>query len=257
MVANAETIMKTSDTPKLGIMSSAITEADLAALPAPVRRYLVYTGVLGTPRIETVRLKYRGTFRLGVGKPWLSIEAAQVYTTNPPGFLWKARFKVAGLPFMIGTDTYKAGHSHMHGKLAGLFTVVDGRGDEVDQGTMVRYLQEMTWFPGAYLGTNITWTAVSDHAADVHFHDRGKHVTGRMYFDEVGRMLTFIARRYGEFDGKYSLNTWSTPTTEYGVFNGLRLPVTGQGVWQLPEGDLPYINVRVMEIEYNQPIEPF
>lgn len=237
--------------------SPLITEADLARLPAVVQRYLNYTGVIGTPRIETVRLKYRGAFRTGAEKPWMPIEATQYYTTNPPGFLWKARFKFAGLPFMFANDVYKAGNSHMQGKLAGLFTVVDGQGDEINQGSMVRYLQEMTWFPSAYLGENITWVAVSDHAADVTFQDQGMQVTGRMYFDDDGRLLTFTAQRYGQFDGKYLVRTWATPMTEFGVFNGLRVPIAGIGVWQLPEGDLPYVKVRVTRIEYNQPIESF
>lgn len=236
---------------------AVITEADLDGLPAPVKRYLIYTGVIGTPPIETVRLKYRGSFRTGAGKPWMPIEATQFYRINPPGFLWKARFRLAGLPFMYATDVYKTGNSHMLGKLAGIFTVVDGRGEEVNQGSMVRYLQEMTWFPTAYLGDNITWTAVSDHAADVSFHDQGKQVSGRMYFDTNGRLLTFSAQRCGEFDGRYSIATWSTPMTEFGVFNALRVPIAGIGVWQLPAGDLPYVNVRVTSIEYNQPIERF
>jgi hypothetical protein len=257
MIIDVAEVQEVQTTLKPSTASVVITEADLAGLPAPVQRYLTYTGVLGKPRIETVRLRYIGKFRTGAGKPWLPISATQVYTTNPPGFLWKARFKFAGLPFMVGTDTYKAGHSHMHGKLAGLFTVVDGRGDEVDQGTMVRYLQEMMWFPSAYLGKNITWTAVSDHAADVILHDQGKTVTGRMYFDDTGRLLTFMAQRCGEFDGKYAVATWTTPTTEYAVFSGLRVPIAGIGVWQLPDGDLPYVNVRVTDIEYNQPIETF
>lgn len=252
-----ETVLEAHTTFKPSTASSVVTEADLAGVPDPVRRYLTYTGVLGKPRIETVRLKYEGKFRTGAGKPWLRISATQVYTTNPPGFLWKAHFTFAGLSFMVGTDTYKAGHSHMYGKLAGLFTVVDGRGEEIDQGTMVRYLQEMTWFPTAYLGENITWTVVSDHAADVSLHDRGNSVAGRMYFDDTGRLLTFIAQRYGDFDGKYSIATWTTPTTEYGVFKGLRLPIAGLGIWQLPGGDLPYVSVRVTEIEYNQSIETF
>jgi hypothetical protein len=238
-------------------LDSIVTEDDLAGLPAPVRRYLTYTGVIGKPWIETVRLKYVGKFRTGIGKRWMPISVNQFYTTNPPGFLWKARFKIAGLPLMFGSDTYKAGHSHMHGKLAGLFTVVDGRGDEVDQGTMVRYLQEMMWFPIAYLGENITWQAVDEHAADVTFHDNGRSVTARMYFDDSGRLLTFIAQRYGEFNGRYSINTWTTPIVEYGVFCGLNLPAVGLGVWQLPTGDFPYVEVRLADIEYNQPIEPF
>ena len=236
---------------------SIIRDHHLAELPVPVCRYLTYAGVIGKHWIDTVSVKYKGKFRTGADKRWMPISVHQVYKTNPPGFQWKARFKIAGLPLMFGSDTYKAGHSHMHGKLMGLFTVVDGRGDEVDQGTMVRYLQEMAWFPIAYLGENVTWQAVDDHAADVTLHDNGKSVTARMYFDDAGRLLTFIAQRYGEFKGGFSINTWTTPTTEYGVFAGLKLPVKGLGVWQLPTGDFPYVDVRVTQVEYNQPIEAF
>jgi hypothetical protein len=134
---------------------------------------------------------------------------------------------------------------------------VEGHGAEINQGAMVRYLQEMAWFPAAYLSDYITWHAVDDHAADVTFHDMGKQVSGRMYFDDAGRMLTFCAQRYGDIAGQSALYTWSTPMTEYALCAGLNLPVAGLGVWRLPGGDFPYINIRITEIEYNQPLEPF
>jgi hypothetical protein len=257
MITSISEQTKPPTTAMPGKSSSIVTAYDLAELPVPVQRYMTYTGVVGKPWINTVHLKYTGKFRMAVDKPWMPIRADQVYNTNPPGFLWKAQFKMAGLPLMFGTDSYKAGHSHMHGKLAGLFTVVDGQGDEVDQGTAVRYLQEMTWFPTAYLGDNITWQAVDDHAADVTLHDNGKSFTARMYFDDAGRLLTFVAQRYGEFNGSYSVKTWTTPVTEYAELGGLRLPIAGLGVWQLPSGDFPYVNVRLTELEYNVPIEAF
>lgn len=238
--------------------SSPIINADaLDHLPKPVQRYLTFSGIIGKPWVDTVRLKYSGGFRTAADKPWMPLSVEQVYTTNPPGFLWKARFKMFGLPVMRATDVYKSGRGHMHGKLLGLFTVVDGQGDEVDQGTAVRYLNEMTWFPMAYLGENITWQAVDDHSADVTLHDAPHHVTARMYFDDAGRPLSFVAERYADFGGKYTLASWATPFSEYQVMSGLRLPASGVGVWQLHSGDLPYINVRLQEIHYNVPIENF
>src|SRR5690349_16698292 len=106
MVIDVAAVQVAQSTLKPRTESTVITEPDLAGLPPPVQRYLTYSGVPGKPRIETVRLSYEGKFRTGAGKPWLLISATQVYTTNPPGFLWKARFKFAGLPFMVGTDTY-------------------------------------------------------------------------------------------------------------------------------------------------------
>lgn len=237
--------------------TNLITESDLVGLPPPVQRYLMFSGVIGKPHIVTAHVQYKGRFRTAKDKSWMPISASQFYTINPPGFLWKAQFKIAGLPAMFATDTYKSGHSRMHGKLLGLFTVVDGQGETVDQGTMVRYLQEMTWFPTAYLGDNITWEAVDDHAADVTLHDSGKTVSGRMYFDDDGRLLTFSAERYGEFNGLYKIRTWTTPTTEFDTFCDLQLPSAGMGVWRLPEGDFSYIDVHLTNVEYNQPVEDF
>ncbi len=234
-----------------------VTAAMIAHLPEPVQRYMTFTGVVGKPWIETVSLKYAGQFRLGAGKPWMGIRVHQVYTTNPPGFQWKARFKLYGLPLVSGLDTYKNGQGHMFGKLAGLYTLFDARDEETLQGTMLRYLNEMTWFPTAYLGENITWQAVNDNSADATFSHAGKSVSARFYFDDEGRLLTFIAQRYGTLDGKSALRPWATPMTAYGPFAGLNLPGEGLAVWQLPGGDLPYITVRLTDLVYNQPIAAF
>jgi hypothetical protein len=234
--------------------TSVITEDDLLRLPAPIQRYMRYSGVVGRPPIKTAIVKYAGKFRLGPGQPWMHLVAEQFYTVNPPGFLWKAQFKAAGLPIMFGQDIYKNGHSRMHGKLLGLFTVVDGQGDEVDQGAMVRYLLEIPWFPTAYLEENISWQEIDDHAADVTLDAFGQQVTGRMFFDDAGRLLNFRAQRYGEFQGKFVLHTWSTPITEYGSFAGLNLPCAGTATWLLPSGDLPYIQYRLKEVIYNRPV---
>jgi len=240
------------------MMNNRIVTADLLKnLPAPAQRYLNYAGIVGKPWIDTVRIKYEGIFRLGADKPWMPIKADQVYTTNPPSFHWKARFKMFGLWMVKGDDTYKAGQGHMFGKIAGLYTVFDARGPELDQGTMLRYLNEMMWFPSALLSDYVTWQAVDDHSFDVTFADCGKSVTARFIIDAEGRLLNFVTQRYRENKGKYTLDTWTTPMIEYGTLAGLNLPLHGQAVWKLPTGDLPYGDLKLTEVEYNVPIEPF
>ena len=236
------------------VIRQDVIERDmLQDLPEPVQRYLVHTGVIGKPWINTVNLKYTGEFRLAADKAWMPMRAVQTYTTNPPGFQWKADFKLFGLPLMRARDTYKDGQAHMFGKLAGLIPIFDTQGKELLQGAMVRYLQEMVWFPTAYLSDYITWKAVDDHTAEVSFTYKGEHVKGCMYFDDDGRVVNFMAERYREHQGDYTLDTWATPITGYDTFNGLQLPVTGRGVWQLPEGDLSYIQLRVRDVKYNIP----
>ena len=227
------------------------TQEMLADLPAPMQRYLDYTGVVGKPWVNTVTLKQTGRFRQGLERPWMPMVAEQSYTTNPPGFVWNASFKVAGLPLLRARDRYKGGHGHMFGKLAGLFTVFDVRGEELDQGTMLRYLSEMIWFPSAFLGDNITWTEVDDHRAQVTLTDHGKSVSGLMHFDDTGKLTNFTAERYREIDGKFSLDPWSTPVSSYGVLEGLNLPVVGQAAWNLPDGDLVYVELQITKLQYN------
>lgn len=228
-----------------------ITSDMLEDLPDPVQRYMIYTGVAGSPWIDTVRLKQEGTFRLGPDRSWIPVTAEEFYTTDPPSLIWNARFKVAGLPLLRAKDRYESGHGHMFGKLAGLITVFDARGEKMDQATMIRYLNEIMWFPTAYLGENINWEAVDDHSARVTFTDSGKSVSAQMFFDNTGRLTNFTAKRYREIGGKFSLDLWSTPILGYGERAGLKLPIRGQAVWNLPSGDLSYADLEITEVEYN------
>jgi hypothetical protein len=229
-----------------------ITTEMLNDLPEPVRRYLQYTGVVGQPWIENVWLKQIGRFRQGLDKPWMPMVAEQKYTTEPAGFVWNAKFKMAGIPLLRAVDTYKNGKGHMLGKLAGMIKLFDVRGEKLDQGAMLRYLSEMIWFPAAFLGENISWQSRDEYSAQVTFTDYGKSVHGIMHFDEEGRITNFTAKRYQEVAGEFSLESWSTPVTEYGRIAGLNLPIKGQAIWNLPSGDLPYIELEITEIAYNQ-----
>jgi hypothetical protein len=228
-----------------------ITSDMLEKLPEPVQRFLSYTGVVGYPWIASVRLKQAGKFRMGPDRPWMPMTAEEFYTTDPPSLVWNARFKVAGLPILRARDKYESGHGHMFGKLAGLFTVFDVRGEKLDQATMIRYLNEIMWFPTAFLSDNISWEAVDEHSAQVTFSDHGKSVSARMFFDGTGRLTNFTTMRYREIEGEFSLDPWSTPLTSYGVHAGLNLPVRGRAVWNLPSGDLEYADLEITKVEYN------
>jgi hypothetical protein len=236
---------------KRGLKSDVITAEMLQHLPEPVQRYLNYAGVVGKPWIRTTRLQQSGRFRKAADQPWMPVTAVQTFTTDPPGFTWKARFKLAGLPLMSALDSYQDGHGHMFGKLAGLFTIFDARGEEIDQGTLVRYLGEMIWFPTAFLSEEIAWQAVDEHTAQFTYTGNGKTTSACLTFDEAGRPILFNALRYGEFNGSYQLAPWSVPLTRHEARAGLNLPVHGMVTWNLPGGNLPYYEWELGEVEYN------
>ncbi len=229
-----------------------VTPEMLQRLPDPVQRYLDFTGLVGKPWIHDVRLKQAGRFRLGPGRPWLPISAEQTYTIDRPGFLWEAAVPAAGMPLLRAHDRYQDGHGHMVGRLAGLFTIIDARGPEMDQASLARYLSEMVWFPVAFLADNIQWQELDEHSARVTLSDGGKSVSGIITFDKDGRPTDFTTRRYYSLNGgRYALETWSNPITKFQVWGGMNIPVQGEVIWKLAGGDFPYFNWEVTQIEYN------
>jgi hypothetical protein len=229
-----------------------VTEAMLEKLPPPVQRYLRFSGVVGKPIPTTVHLKQIGKIRRAPDQAWLKINAEEFYSVNPPAFVWSAKAGGLGLPIMRGSDELMDGHGHMQIRLMGLIPLVDAQGEQMDQGTLMRYLNEMTWFPAAFLNENVSWKAIDDNSAEVTLTDHGKTVSAVLYFDQVGRLNDFVADRYYQIDnGKsYEIRKWSTPFTEYGEMAGLNLPIKGKAVWKLDDGDFEYIELEVTGIEY-------
>ena len=227
-----------------------VTEEMLADLPEPVRRYLRYTGVVGKPFPGTIRLRQRGQMRPVPGQPWVPLAAEEHYSVQPPGFVWAGTARVGPVPVARARDMYAEGTGRMLVKVASLWPVVDASGEQMDQAAMMRYLNEMIWFPAAFLAANISFEPVDDSSARVTLTDRGRTATGTMFFDQQGRLTDFVAKRYRTADSS-DPDTWSTPVTGYGEFEGLRLPASGKAIYKLPDGDLEYINVTVTDLDYD------
>jgi hypothetical protein len=229
------------------VQPDLITEAHLLALPEPVQRYLRYSQVVGKEPIRTARLKQRGKFRQSARLPWMKLDAEEYYSVNPPGFVWVGTLRTGGFPFVRARDRYRDGKGNMQIKLATVLIIADPTGAAMDQASMTRYLNELMWFPTAFLAPNVSFEAIDQNSAKVTLTDVGKQVTAILYFDAEGRPTDFVApRSYGE-----GLQTWSVPITAYGAFGGFNLPVRVKAVWKLPEGDFEYIDVVITDLEYN------
>jgi hypothetical protein len=145
---------------------------------------------------------------------------------------------------------YAEGHGRMLVKVASLWPVADASGVQTDQAAMMRYLSEMMWFPAAFLAGNISFEAVDDSSARVILTDHGRSATATLVFDQQGRLTDFVAKRYRTADAN-DPETWSTPVTGYGEYEGLRLPACGKAIYKLPGGDLEYIDVTITGLHYD------
>lgn len=228
-----------------------VTEEDLKRLPEPVRKHLEYTQIVGKEKIKTVRLKQGGFFRQKIDQKWIPLYAEQYYTTNPPAFIWLGRINIAPLLSISAKDMYFEGKGNMLIKLLSTLTVADAKGKEMDEASLMRYLNEMMWFPTAYLNDYVQWEGIDDESAKATISDKGITASAILYFNEKGEVKNFVGERFCSLTGKKE--TWSTPISEYKEINGVRIPIKGEGVWNLSSGDFSYIRVEITDIEYNNP----
>jgi hypothetical protein len=231
---------------------TVLTEADLAALPEPVQRWLRYSQVVGTERPVAVRLKQEGEFRLGEGRDWMPFEAEQYFTTDPPGFVWIVSMRMFPLVTVTGRDRYVEGESSIRMRLLSLLPVADESGSKLDQGALLRYLGEMPWFPAAAVSPYITWEGIDASSARATISYGGVTGSATFLFDQEGRLTEVVAQRYNS--SKDRLETWSAPTHAYGEIGGVRFGVEGEAIWRYETGDFSYIRLRITEVEYNRPV---
>ena len=230
-----------------------LTAVDIEHLPPVVQKHLRYSGAVGRPKMSSARVQQTGRIRTAAEQPWMEFTADEYYTTDPPHFLWQAKATFFGIPLTI-RDRLIEGEGEILGKVAATIPVAVGSGPELTQGAMLRYLNEVMFFPSAFASESITWEAVDETSARSTFSDNGQQVSAMWYFDDDGRIVNMVGERYySQPDGTYSMETWETPITDYAEFDGIRIPSAGVGIWKLDAGDFTYVEINIQEIEYNNP----
>lgn len=237
-----------------GLLASekAITAADVEPLPPPVRRWLAKSGVVGKPIPRVVRLKQRGDLRTAPEQHYMQAEAEQYFRTDEPGFVWRVRTRMKGLP-IAGRDSYRDGRGHMLITIAGLVHVVDAADDKIDHGTLLRYLGEMTWFPAAALRPYVRWEEIDDRSARSIMAWGGVEATAIWRFDDQDRAVGMEADRYLGGGGEAKLERWVVRATAFGERDGVIIPVEGEVTWRLADGDFTYYRWQIPELQYDRP----
>lgn len=228
-----------------------ITETDLADLPTPVRKWLNYSQVVGKEKIQTVRLKQRGVMRTKGDQPWMPIEATQYVNVENPAFVWQAKAKAAPLIYIACRDKYIEGQGNMLIKLQSLIPIADAKGDEMNQGTLTRFLGEMIWYPTFALSEYIRWESIDDYSAKATMSFRGTTDSGTFIFNEKGEVTKFTTKRYIEQNGKYQLEDWSGNVKDYKDFGGIKIPTNTECIWSFQTGDFTWFVFDIDEIDYN------
>ena len=153
--------------------AAVVTEVDLTSLPEPVRRYLSAAGVVGRPRVQNYRVRFRGRIRSGPGSRWMPFEAEQQSFADQPTRLFLMHARMFGLPVEVFHRRI-GGHATMQVKIAGAIPMVDARGEVMDRSEAVTLFNDMCLLaPGTLLDPRIAWEPVDARTARARLHRRG------------------------------------------------------------------------------------
>lgn len=226
-------------------------EEVISALPPPVQRWLRYSGALERPIPRGVLLTQRGQLRTDPKGAFMPAEAEQYFRTDEPGFVWQVHVTMARVVPVLGRDSYLDGRGRMLIRAGGLVSLVDAQGPEIDQGTLLRYLGEIVWFPGAALRPYLTWHAIDDHRAEATMTHGGVSASAVLEFDAEGRMKEMTAQRFLGAGAEAKLTDWVVTADQWGQFEGVLIPTRGEVSWDMQSGRFTYYLWEITHLEYD------
>jgi vacuolar iron transporter family protein len=197
----------------------------LAGLPNPARHYL--DKALGSRQraVQTVHLQHGGTFRTSLDGKWLAIRGGQHFTTDPPGFIWWGRVRLFPGIWVDARDRSVNGIGNMFVTMESSFTIADSSGAEMDQGSLVRLLCEIPWFPTAFLdGRYVQWSAVDEHNARATLQVNVRSVTASFEFGPDDLPTTCTADGFFDGGGVSVLTPWVGQFTDFRAVDGVLVP---------------------------------
>ncbi len=237
--------------------SEIVTKEEVNKLPKPVQKFLSFSGVIEKKKPQNIRLVQKGALRIHFTdkwrkeerKRWLPFKAVQYISTNPPGFIWFANVKS-----FQSTDILMDGKGSISTNHMGFKKKADITGKEVDEGSLLRYIAEMIWFPAAMVNDYIRWEAIDDTSAKATLKVNDKSVSGTFKFDNEGKIVNFIGERHFHVtQGHHILGRWETPVEKYKEISGIKIPSFVKGVWDFDEDtkQLLFSEALVSDVQYD------
>jgi hypothetical protein len=228
-----------------------IDKDDLAHLPEIVQKWMENSGVVGKPKIVSVRLKQKGEMKTKPEGKWMPFTAEQYFDVENPAFVWVTDVTAFPGIHLSGRDKFNDGEGKMLIKLLSLIPVVDeGKNEKLNSGTMLRFLGEICWFPSAALNKYITWEEVGDNSATATFSLNHKKVSGLFTFSKNGELKSFEAERYYGAGEDAQKEIWLVEAMSYKEYEGVKIPNKSKVTWKLPDGDFNWLNLEITELEY-------
>lgn len=146
---------------------------------------------------------------------------------------------------MAGIDSFIDGKGRMLIRIAGLFTIADEAGPEMDLSAFVTFVNDLMLCPLAYFSLPVRWRAVDRDRFELSLEYRGMTMSALLTVDADGRLCDWKTDdRYASVDGENLKDRWSTPLTGEQEAAGLRVPATGRGIHDYDGEPFVYIELE-------------
>lgn len=245
--------LKAAPLRKLEAPLKRVEPEQLAALPAPVRKWMEWSGISGREEIRSVYAKQTGRMKLKPGQEkWMASEAWQYTTSDPPGFIWKVKMKMGNGLSVTGKDVFQEGKAEMRIKMAGLVPMATTRGNpKADQSSLQRYLMELSGFPSAALSRYVEWHAIDDRTAEATMAYNWIKGRATFHFGEGGELLKVTAMRFKDSDEHAELVPCTAHIRAYRTMDGIRMPSELGVTWDLAEGPFTWYEFTMEDVAFN------
>jgi len=191
-------------------------------------------------------MTHDGQFKTGVKKDWVTIHGEQYAITQKPGFIWKGTTML-----FTARDMYLEDKGRLIVTLFSLVNVVDGKGEQYNQGELIRWLAESVLYPTNLLPCErLKWLAIDSKSAKLTFNYNGLSLFFIVTFNQLGEIIELETKRYMD---KKNLETWIIKLASYKEINTVVVPTNFEILWRLSKGDFSYAKFNMKKIEYNKP----
>ncbi len=223
-----------------------------ASLPHAAQRYLRHALAPGVALSEDVRLKMRGSIRLG-GR-WYPFEGTQV-TVWSAGFRWDARVSMRGLP-VRGYDCLVDGVGEMRWHLFGVIPFVQARGADVTRSALGRMMAEVVLLPAVLLRPDVSFRERGRDGVTARLALGGEHTELELEVAESGALRSLCSSRWGNPEGgAFGAFPFGGYVEAERTFAGITIPTELRIGWFMgserfaPEGE--FFRATILEAEFS------
>jgi hypothetical protein len=230
-----------------------LAEKDIECIPAPVQKYIRYTGFIGKPKVANFKIEFTGIIRKNEQSDWMPFTSEQYNFIDASTRLFFMKAVMKHLP-VTGFHCFKNGNAFMDIRLFSIFKVQYQSGKEMDIAETVTFFNDMCCMaPSSLIDKRIKWLETNGNCVNAQFTNNGITISASLYFNEKGELINFISNdRYAYSDDKGMQRLrWSTPLKEYKEVDGFKLATQAETIYDYPEGSLCYGTFSLTHVNYN------